>query len=164
MKKRVLLPIGLVVVLIGALLALPDKPPCPDAVTLSYVGSGQFWLSNTTAKTVVAQLWYVESNHGTNWIQWAAPNHRLELQPHSGTVDVIFSPSQPTPTNTWRLRGAFGEKLDGFAAVRMALRYYPSTISYRVRTGDTNMSFYPFPKGTSWYGKHRELVSVAVSE
>ena len=112
---------------------------------------------------MVAQLWYVETKDGTNWIEWGAPNHRVELEPHSGAFDLIFSASQPTPTNTWRLRGTVGEKLDGFAEVRTAIRYYPATILYRHRTGDTNVSLDPFPKGASWYGKHRELVSAAVS-
>jgi len=56
-------------------LLLPERPLSQDAMALSYVGSGRFLFTNTTAKTLIAQLWYIETKDGTNWTEWGAPNH-----------------------------------------------------------------------------------------
>jgi hypothetical protein len=150
-----------VAVSIAATLAVPDRHVPLGAMTASYVGDGFFWLTNTTDRTLVAQLWYIEIQDGTNWIEWGTHNHQVELKPLSGALDAGLPLNVSPPTNNWRLRGIVGEKLEGFAEVKTAIRCYPNMISYRVRTGDTNVPLHPFPKGGSFYGGHREFVTAA---
>ena len=126
----------------------------PSPVTASYVGNGDFWLTNHTSKAQIVQLWYIEVKNGTNWTEWEAPNHRLELGPHSGVYDTISFTNWWSVKDAWRLRGVTGEKLTGFANVAAAIRYYPSTMRY---------SLNPFPKGFCFYGHHRPVVSEEVT-
>lgn len=162
---NLILASGIMAVILAAIfLALPDRPLQLDAMTLNHVGGGRFWLRNNTAKTLVIQLWHIETKAGTNWTAWGTLNHQVDLEPFSGIFDTILPANLVRPTNTWRLRGIVGQKLDGVAEVKTALRYYPEIIFYRIKAGDTNVSLRPFPKGESWYGRHRELLSATVSE
>jgi hypothetical protein len=157
--------LGIIVVLmiVFAILMLPVPAPHTTALTLNYIGKGQFWLSNNTTRTLQVQLWYIETENGTNWTEWAVPNHDVELAPHSGTFDLILTTNQSLPTNSWRVRGVFGEELEGFAETRTAIKYYPTVVYHRLNTGDTNISLHPFPKGVTWYGNHQEFISPVVS-
>lgn len=152
------------VLCVASMLPFSEHGLSRDALTASYDRNGRFRLTNNTPKTLIAQLWYVETKTGADWTQWGAPNHQVEIGPHGVAFDTISFTNQSPPTTEWRLRGSVGEKLEGCAEALTALRYYPNTISLRLRTDDTNVSLHPFPKGISWYGNHRGFVSQAVSD
>lgn len=147
---------------------LPQFPISMTAVGTATPATGgppssdpAFFLTNHTARTLHVYLWRVEMRNGDQWTNWSYPDQYITLSPHSGEISAIRFGGNP-PTNTWRVQGSAGEALSGAPAILAGLRDTSERWYRRFRTGDTNITLNPAPKGVTHFGNHRLILSEEV--
>ena len=180
MLKKWSLLLAVLAFLLGTLLLLgppPTRKPVakPVDIRFEYITNKAefncslalipaFWITNHTDKTLGFTIEAIEIQRGQTWITNLAlpfPEHlffqkpgKLEglLGPHTAAYGVVPYRTIALPTNeVWRARIAVSEKLEGLEDIRAGIIGIPKMWQIRQRTGNTNISIYPFTKGqTRW--------------
>jgi hypothetical protein len=165
-----------------------DKMAATNApISFRYVKTGEFnnrgyisygtifWATNHTTNIIGMHLAAVEVKAGTNWItRWSSQERiiiRLPgkastqslLNAHEAGYATIQLAIQPTGT-VWRARVDVAKALGGGADAVARLRWYPTIVKDRFRTGNTNISLDLFDQRRTYFGQPSQVFSQEISD
>src|SRR4051812_7349582 len=96
-----------------------------------------FYITNHTTKPVMAALYIIEVQDGSNWVRWGSWSSQKKLAPRTAEFETVIFARGSLLTNTWRLRGEAREISRGGATILAKAKLLPQLLWMYYGKGQT---------------------------